>query len=264
LILIILSLCRKLYTFFVSAVPDETIVAQLAATFQAQNFEIVPVLKQLLKSAHFYEESRYGAQIKSPLAFIIGFMNEADVIPTQALLERMRAALTPVTLGQELFNPPNVAGWPGLNPPDASNAPGHYTWLTTTTLPERWNFLFDLLYGGQGVEYDPIEYLDTVSDPSDPFRITLDLAHTLLAVPLADVGIREVEDDFAGNSYPPPDEVVNGPAYFRNLAKILLDGTPYYEWPLILDPGSEETQDVRRLVQSYLSYLIQLPAYQLT
>lgn len=257
--------CRKLYTFFVQAVPDETVVADLAATFLANDFEIVPVMRQLLQSAHFYEEALMGARIKSPVEYLVGFLREAEVVPTQALLDRMREALTPLNLSQELFNPPNVAGWPGYNPPDASGEPGHYTWLTTTALPERWAFLTDVLYEASGAPYDPVDLATKLSDPSDPFAVAVDLAETLIAVPLEQTGIREVPEDFAGmEERPLPPDVQDAPPHVLNLTKILLDGLPFYGWPIITDPDDPATDDPRALLRAYLAYLVQLPAYQLT
>ena len=257
--------CRKMYAFFVSAVPDEAIVAQMAATFVANNFEIAPVMKELLASDHFFQDQFIGSRIKSPLEFVMGFVREAEVIPTTELLEAIRDLLTPLGLGQELHNPPNVAGWPGMNPPDSSGVPGHHTWLTTTTLPDRWRVLVDLVYDRMGTNFDPIDVVQKISDPSDPFRIAQDLAEVFVPIPLEVTGIRDVREPFGGNpDIPVPDQILNGPEYLRNLSKILLDGSPFYEWPLIVDENSEGIQDARKLVRAYMAYLIQLPAYQLT
>jgi hypothetical protein len=38
-------------------------------------------------------------------------------------------------LGQELFNPPNVAGWPG-----------HHSWLNESTLTARWDYTSIVAY----------------------------------------------------------------------------------------------------------------------
>lgn len=256
---------RKLYTLFVQAIPDETIVAALATALVANNFEIDPVVRLLLKSAHFYDDGFVGARIKSPIEIVIGFLREAEVSPTLELYDSLRDSLTPINLGQEPLNPPNVAGWPGINPPDASNEPGHHQWLTTTTLPDRWNVMVDIIYEQSGADYDPVELAIKVSDPSDPFRIAIDIAEVFIPVPLAQTGIREVSEPFGGDpNIPIPDEVLNGPSYLRDLSKILLDGAPFYEWPQITDTDSPGAEDVRTLLRGYLKYLVQLPAYQLT
>ena len=64
-------ICMKLYRQFVYRDADEDIVGELAQTFMDSNWEIVPVLRQLLSSEHFYEETFRGAKIKSPVALFI-------------------------------------------------------------------------------------------------------------------------------------------------------------------------------------------------
>ncbi len=257
-------IARKLYTFFVHAIPDDTVVADIASELIAADFEVAPVLRKVLKSEHFYRSTVIGARIKSPVEFALGFLREVEVVPTQALWEELREVLSAINLGQELLNPPNVAGWPGLNPPDASGNPGHHTWLTTSTLPDRWTVASDVLYQRNGANYDPFELVSKVSDPSDPYRIAIDLATVLIPVPLSETGIREVSEPFAGDPSLLPGYVVNAPAHEQNLVKLLLDGTPYHEWPIIIDDSNPRVEEARSLLRAYLGYLIALPAYQLT
>ncbi len=54
-------ICLKLYQELVYEAPDVAIVDQLATTLQANNWELVPVLKQLLKSQHFFDPNVIGA-----------------------------------------------------------------------------------------------------------------------------------------------------------------------------------------------------------
>ncbi len=254
----------KLYTFFVHAVPDDTTVAGLAAEIIAADFQIAPVLRKLLKSEHFYRATVMGARIKSPIEYLIGFIREGEVVATDALWERIRDELSAIKLGQELLNPPNVAGWPGLNPPDSSGNPGHHTWLTTSTLPDRWKVVADMIYERGGASYDPFDLASKVSDPTDPFRLAVDLASTLIPIPLSETGIREIEEPFAGDPATIPDYVKNAPAHEQNLAKILLDGTPYHEWPASIETQTARVDEARQLIRAFIVYLIQLPAYQLT
>ncbi len=258
-------IARKLYAYFVSAVPDETVCAALAADLVASGFDIAPVVKRLLKSEHFFNTTFVGGRIKSPIEMVVGFLREAEIDPSNQLLDAIRDLLTPSNLGQEPLNPPNVAGWPGLNPPDASGDPGHHQWLTTSTLPDRWNTLSNIIYERTGAAYDPVDLIVKISDPSDPFRVAIDLAETLIPISLAETGIRTVEEAFGGDpNFPVPDAILNGPEHYVNLSKILLDGAPFYDWPPIVDASSAGTDDVRALLRAYLSYLVQLPAYQLT
>ena len=59
---------QKLYGWFVHPVPNPTVVAGLAQTLRQNGFEVAPVVRRLLKSAHFFDEAFGGARIKSPVA----------------------------------------------------------------------------------------------------------------------------------------------------------------------------------------------------
>ena len=98
-----------------------------------------------------------------------------------------------------------------------------------------------------------------------PFRLPTDLAETFLAVPLDEAGIFDVDENFGGDpALPPPNEFLNGPAHAVNLTKILLNGSPHYEWPRFGDENTENEEEAREQLLRFLSYLLQLPEYQLT
>ena len=75
-------ICEKLYKYFVSPAVDQiveqNIIQPLAATLIANNFEIIPVLKQLFKSEHFFDERALGVIIKSPYDVILDFIKETE------------------------------------------------------------------------------------------------------------------------------------------------------------------------------------------
>lgn len=256
-------ICRKLYCFFVHAVPNEQIIAELADYFVSVDYDIRAVLSRLLTSEHFFQETFVASRIKSPVELLIGFMREAELTPTPSFLEDLRERL--VKLNQEVLNPPNVAGWPGVNPPGSDGMPGHRAWLTTSSLPDRWATLEDFLYGEAGAPYDPVQLSEKVSDPNNVYRLPTDLAVTLLAVPLEHAGIREVTEDFAGNKdIPPPQSFLDGPAYSINLTKIMLNDVPHYYWPYFTNAKEAQETGAWSMILAFLSYLIQLPEYQLT
>ncbi|HCD53286.1 MAG TPA: hypothetical protein DEQ34_12620 [Balneolaceae bacterium] len=267
---------QKLYVYFVSAEPDADAVQSLADHCISVNFDIAEVIRYLLKSAHFYEERFMGARIKSPIEVFMAYFRQFEISPDSGVKEYVRLAMQ--ELNEELLRPETVFGWAGYNPPDSDGTPGHYTWLNTNLMPSRWDNISDLIYGydGGGSLYDPIRMAEKVSDPSNPFRVAEDLAEHLISLPLDQVGIRNVEEDFAGDPALHPgstdsngNERVPGfsefPEYKINLTKILLGSIPWYEWTansdgegnLIYQPHFAEN------LRQYLSYLIQLPAYQL-
>ncbi len=100
---------RKIYRFFVNDVADEEIVYKLADRFFASNYDIKDLLTGLFTTPHFYEVKNIGTQIKSPVLWMVGIRRQLPMQlqnpGIQLVLERL--------LGQVLFSPPNVAGWPG-------------------------------------------------------------------------------------------------------------------------------------------------------
>ena len=102
-------LCTKLYRYFVNDVPDSTHIGQMANVFYKANYEIKPLLEFMFLADWFYDEKNMGNLVKSPVELLVG-LNRQFYINYQnpAVLMQFQR-----TLGQVLFKPPNVAGWPG-------------------------------------------------------------------------------------------------------------------------------------------------------
>ncbi|HET9055922.1 MAG TPA: DUF1800 domain-containing protein [Chitinophagaceae bacterium] len=103
-------LTYKIYKFFVNEeVVDENKVSQLAETFYNSNYDIKSLLKNIFNSDWFYNKKNIGTKIKSPIELLVGIRRMLPITfenpESQLLLQRL--------LGQVLFYPPNVAGWPG-------------------------------------------------------------------------------------------------------------------------------------------------------
>ncbi len=128
-------ICEKLYTYFISPEIDYNITIALANTFIANNFELAPVYLQLFKSEHFFNQKAIGTLINSPYDNFISFTNtttftvDATFIPTLIWFNG--------EIGQEIFNPIDVAGWQG-----------NHDWINSSTLVGRWTlyewYLWDL------------------------------------------------------------------------------------------------------------------------
>jgi uncharacterized protein (DUF1800 family) len=99
----------KLYKYLVNDVPDDNHINQMADVFYNANYEIKPLLEFVFLADWFYEDKNIGNLVKSPMELIVG-LNRQFYINYQnpdVLMQFQR------TLGQVLFRPPNVAGWPG-------------------------------------------------------------------------------------------------------------------------------------------------------
>jgi uncharacterized protein (DUF1800 family) len=84
-------------------------VQYLAKRFFKNNYDIKKLLEDIFTSDWFYDEKNIGTKIKSPVELMVGIRRflplTMDNDDAQLLFQRV--------LGQILFYPPNVAGWPG-------------------------------------------------------------------------------------------------------------------------------------------------------
>ncbi|MEO8568550.1 MAG: DUF1800 domain-containing protein, partial [Ginsengibacter sp.] len=100
---------KKLFCYFVNDTPDESKIELLAKRFYENNYDIKKLLADIYSSDWFYNEKNIGNRIKSPVELLVGIRR---LIPME--LEQPEAQLLfQRALGQILFYPPNVAGWPG-------------------------------------------------------------------------------------------------------------------------------------------------------
>ncbi len=100
---------EKLWRAFVSEQPEPQEVARLAQLFRDFDYEIRPLLFALLTSDAFWRAENRGRLIKSPTDLIVGTVRQFE-IPIQRPVVLVRLGRR---LGQDLFDPPNVKGWPG-------------------------------------------------------------------------------------------------------------------------------------------------------
>ena len=131
-------ICRKLYEFFVH--PDsrdnagnaQTIISGMATTFLANDFEIAPVLSELFKSQHFFDENAIGVIIKSPYDFYFNLLKESSFNYDDTITESLVYYCQ--LLSQTMFDPIDVAGWQR-----------NRTWINTNFLIGRWLTIESLL-----------------------------------------------------------------------------------------------------------------------
>ena len=117
---------RKMWREFVSPDPDEVEVKRIARQFRDAHYDIKVALYGVLTSNAFYAPDNRATLIKSPIELVVGTLRQFDLKPGQTLPFAVAAA----GMGQNLFSPPNVKGWPGQD-----------TWINSTTLLARKQFL---------------------------------------------------------------------------------------------------------------------------
>jgi len=100
---------KKIYRYFVNDTADDARVEWLSSRFYQNGYDIKKLLEDIYTSDWFYDEKNIGTKIKSPVELLAGIRR---LLPMQMEIEQSQL-LFQRTLGQVLFYPPNVAGWPG-------------------------------------------------------------------------------------------------------------------------------------------------------
>jgi uncharacterized protein (DUF1800 family) len=189
---------RKLYRHFVyydiDATVEADVIAPMAQLIKSNNYDIAPALKALLSSEHFFEIGQKACVIKSPLDFLVGAAREFDiefptvVTPTTDVLLQygawMQIANNAALQGQNIGDPPNVAGWPAYYQEPIY----HETWINTDTFPKRLRVTDTLLTtaginlgSGKKLWIDAVKFTDGFGDAiaGDPNKL-IDAALELL------------------------------------------------------------------------------------
>ena len=146
---------EKIYKYFIYEQPDEIIIQELADILIENNYDIKPLMDELLNSEHFFDENFYGSKYKDPVTHSIGSLRQLYIDINQSidfpytLHEMLR--YVQFLGGQRLFYPPDVSGWPGYR-----------NWINTYTLPWRKLYTNYLLDGTFGIINDPVSFAERI------------------------------------------------------------------------------------------------------
>jgi uncharacterized protein (DUF1800 family) len=102
-------LARKLYAFFMneSDTPDAALLQDVARIYYESGYEIKPMIRRLLTSAQFHEDRNWYKRYSWPVEFVARSLKEVGWNGFS-----VGNALTPLlNMGQQLYEPPDVAGW---------------------------------------------------------------------------------------------------------------------------------------------------------
>ena len=115
--------CTRLWSFFAYPDPEPVVVSRLAAIFRENNTEIRPVVRAIFQAEEFYSDRAVAALVKGPVELVVGTVRTLGIDTDFKRLDQ------PIeSMGQVLFDPPNVAGWPG-----------GAAWLNSSALLQRIN-----------------------------------------------------------------------------------------------------------------------------
>jgi uncharacterized protein (DUF1800 family) len=121
-------------------------LSELADGLRAHHLDIGWAVATVLRSRAFFAESNLRNRVQGPVEFLVGIVRSLEMLdppPSTLVLADWSARL-----GQDLFQPPNVGGWPGGR-----------SWLSARSLIGRTNFARALVEGrdvGRIAALDPI------------------------------------------------------------------------------------------------------------
>jgi uncharacterized protein (DUF1800 family) len=148
----------KLFKFFVypltDSAADHATIEKFADVYLNNNHSIKQLARAIFTSDEFFSDRARFALVKMPVELIVGGLRMLGAIYLPGTSAFQDGANLPLGLllflGQELFNPPDVAGWRlGLD------------WINTSTLLNRFTFANLLASGRQVYANQPGMFLTT-------------------------------------------------------------------------------------------------------
>jgi len=125
-------MARKYLEFFLWPNPEPELVEAAAKLYREADLELAPFLRTLFLSREFYSPRAIGALIKSPVVLALGALKSMRLALPQGPIILNALSL----MGQDLFFPPDVNGWPG-----------GINWINSNVLLVRYNFSNLLING---------------------------------------------------------------------------------------------------------------------
>lgn len=225
-------ICRKLYKTFIHEQADnnyaEPIINEMANLLRSSNYEIMPVLKTLLKSKLFYSDNVISALFKNPLDLMLGAVKMMNIqFDPSVLTTRLNYIITQSSAaGQFILDPPSVQGWVGYR-----------QWLSTIAMPIRAAFAESVVTGLQkngqptGFSVDALAFALSFSEPNNALQLVKDMTEHLVRLQVT-------------------------PRQLNNLLEIMLDGTMIQNW-YIYDPQAPSR------IKKYLKAIVNLAEFQI-
>lgn len=123
---------RKLWREFVATTTDRKVeeeIRRIAQRFRQSGYDNRTVLREIFNSPAFWADENRAGLIKSPVDWVVGTIIANENLAAEMATQPLPLAMALRNLGQDLFSPPNVKGWPGGE-----------AWINSSTLLARKQF----------------------------------------------------------------------------------------------------------------------------
>jgi uncharacterized protein (DUF1800 family) len=118
-------IAQKLVQHFVTSRPDASYIKSLGDTFRRSKYDMKTLMRAIFTSPEFAATHSYRSLVKTPTEFMVHAAHAVGATGmSKAIINSGHG------LGQSLFDPPDVNGWPN-----------NESWISSTTVVERVNFV---------------------------------------------------------------------------------------------------------------------------
>jgi len=248
---------RKLYRWFVnSEITSEietNIIVPLAEIIRDNDYDVVPALKTLVASEHFFENT--FCMVKSPIDLIHSVTKSLLVsAPTTSVAEEYNFALVLysacTSLNQSILHHPDVAGWKAYY-----QEPLFYkSWINSYLLPKRLDYCRIIVTGGD-LLIDNKKYTvpplvpvlliaSKITNSDDPNILITELSNQLFNYPIIQSQIDALKD-------------------------ILIPGLPDFEWTIeytnfLGNPTDDALRiSVENKLRNLIGIMVQMSEFQI-
>jgi len=248
---------RQFYIWFVnSQITSEIethIIEPLAKNIRDNDYEIVPALKVLLSSDHFFEST--FCMVKSPIDLMFSVTKALMVSAPKTSVKAeydfaMVLYLACTDLNQSIFHHPDVAGWKAYY-----QAPLYYkSWVNSFLLPKRLDYCRILVTGGDLI-------IDEKKYTVPPLVPVLQIAASITNAQDPNVLITELANQLFNYNIS-QDQITS-------LKDILIPGLPDFEWTVeYLDYLGNPTniamaRSVDKKLRSLIAVMVQMSEFQI-
>lgn len=146
---------EKILKWFIYDTPPKDLIKHYGDFLREQDYEIKPFLQKIFTEE--FNKPTAGSKIKDPSVFIIQLITELGISPNYNSI-----AYFLETQGMNLYNQPNVKGWPGGT-----------SWITAQRLLNRYRTA-DRLCSGKALNTGPVKTMEENQNDTATVKIVWD------------------------------------------------------------------------------------------
>jgi uncharacterized protein (DUF1800 family) len=120
---------NRVMAHFVGPQADTRFVNRVAAKFRASKYDLKTLMREIFTAPEFFADSTYRALVKSPVEFMVHTLRALEAPQLGRLVVSSGSGM-----GQVLFDPPDVGGWPN-----------NEAWISSNSVVTRVNFVSSVL-----------------------------------------------------------------------------------------------------------------------